>query len=486
MADYFDVFNNDVQQFLEPSDDRELRGSHIHVDSKVKWLEESEVNEPLDSELEEDDASDDGDLASGSESSSSSDESDSRYFTAEESAGEEERKVRPRSSSLGSYWTASEKSTFFNCLSRYSIHRLDEWRAKLPLKSKLEILMYYRVLRYNLQALQKSNMFGGLLSNEEFPIAYEMDEFYLQFEEFMSRQIRIEYEQPSAVMEDSIVSIDNWNRRWRAIYCKTAIEELVPVSSEPLPYSGEAVQFLTSCAKAYTKRLLWYAVLNELDKLSISKRLLFPEEEMFSNDDLVIEASDNQLPHVVTQSSIYKAVNILKQEGFNTPTLPETVLRTLEKFEVEPTPNGKLFKNRQVTMSLLPTLEQHGAVSPLSIEHQQDRPHHDAELNRIHKKLYTLHHGKKRKIEESFVQDDPLNCIDNPLEFELCDWETQRMEASDKRKSTLYQHALMAYYNDTQENKLTQLQAPPSEDIKPCSVPKIPTSLLNQFLHSNT
>ncbi|CDH16321.1 uncharacterized protein ZBAI_08109 [Zygosaccharomyces bailii ISA1307] len=484
VADYFEVFNNEVREFLEPSTDRELRGSHIHADSKIKWLEEPEEFQAAGSERAN--VTDGLGSASNSDTFSSSSESDSRYVTAEESAGEGEEDIRSQNYVLGSHWNASEKSTFFHCLSRYSIHRLDEWHGGLPYKSKFEILVYYQVLQYNLKEMQRYNMIGGLLSFEEFPIAYEMDEFYVQFEEFMSRQVRIEYEQPATDTEESLISLTNWNKRWQAIYCKAGIEELAPLCSEPLPHSEETIQFLTGCVKAYTKRLLWYAVVSELDKLSISKQLLFKDEEMIQDDDMVLNAGDAQLPHVVTPNSIYRALGILKQEGFSSPTLPETVLQTLEKFEVEPKPKGKLFKNRQVTMSLLPTLIQHSNLSLTAVGCKQESLSCNAELAQVHKKLHTIHQGRKRKIEETFVQDDPLNCIDNPLEFELCDWENEFMDAGDRKKSLLHQHRLMAYYSDDKDKNLIQIQAISPETSLDCPVQKLPTSLLKQFLHSNT
>ena len=83
------------------------------------------------------------------------------------------------------------------------------------------------------------------------------------------------------------------------------------------------------------------------------------------------------------------------------------------------------------------------------------------------------------------MQDDPLNCIDNPLEFELCDWENEFMDAGDRKKSLLHQHRLMAYYSDDKDKNLIQIQAISPETSLDCPVQKLPTSLLKQFLHSN-
>lgn len=524
VADYYDIFNNEVKQFLQPGFDYELESSRIHADSKVRSLEDPEEDEDGKSNEEDDESelsSAESESIAGSNGGSdgcdndedrdgsdyedhdenSSSESDSRYVTADESAGEEDIDSKEsKSFSLGTYWSSREKSVFFHCLSRYSIHRLDEWHSKLPSKAKFEILLYYKVLKYNLRELQRRNLVGGLVSNEDFPIAYEMDEFYVELEEFMSRQVRIEYEKPidsnsaddpSGNEEDDehLLSIDNWNKRWQAIYCKSGIDELKPLSSEPLPYSKETFQFLTDCAKAYTRRLLWFTVLQEMDKLSIAKKMLFPREQSFKDDDLVLHASDEQLPHVVTQSSVLKAISTLKQEGFNTPTIPETVLHTLEKFKVEPVPEGKLFKNQQVTQSLLPSLFKQGAADSAAfyLSDFHDSPHIKPESDPIHKKLYTIHNGKKRRIDDTFVRDDPFDSIDNPLEIDICDWEAQLLETRDTRLSKLHQHMLLSYYNSVRNQTYFQLDSEsPDQAQEPFPVEKFPSTLLNLFMHSNS
>lgn len=518
VADYYDVFNNEVKQFMETGVDHELKGSRIHVDSRVRCLEEpnegEEGEEDDESELSstgydsanENESGDDG--GDNNDSQDSGSDSDSRYVTAEESADENDVDFNESQNLiLGTFWSSREKSTFFHCLSRYSIHRIDEWHVRLPSKSKFDIMLYYRVLKDNLLELQRRNLLGGLLPNEDFPFAYEMDEFYVEWEEFMSHQVRIEYERPIDNSENSsgdvnndgdenreeeeeedLISIENWNKRWQAIYCKTGIEELKPLGSEPLPCSKEAFNFLTKCAKAYTKRLLWFTVLQDMEKLSVSKRSLFPDEGQVKDDDLVLHASDEQLPHVVTQSSVLKALNTLKQEGYYAPTIPETILRTLEKFEVEPNSKGKLFKNHHVTMSLLPSLLQQGALDsvPFHLTNSEPSSHSEPLQNMIHKKLYTIEHGKRRRIDESFVEDDPYDSIENPLEIDLCDWEAQLLEEKDLKLSKLHQHILLTYYSSTKDSTHVQLEPEsPDQAQEPCPVDKIPSTLLNLFMHSN-
>lgn len=517
IADYFDVFNNEVKQFMEPGVDYELKGSRIHIDSKVRYLEEPEEEEEEEGEgddeselssteynsaIDNEDGDDDNDNDNNQESGS---DSDSRYVTAEESADENTMESSElQNFILGTYWSSREKSIFFHCLSRYSIHRLNEWRTRLPSKSIFDIMLYYNVLKRNLMELRRRNLLGGLVPNEDFPFAYEMDNFYVEWEEFTSRQVRIEYERPmnnkrnyitdienrqDEDREEDLISVENWNKRWQAVYCKTGIEELKPLGSEPLPYSKEAFEFLNSCAEAYTRKLLWFTVLQDMEKLSVSKSSLFPDAELVNDEDLVLHAGDEQLPHVVTHSSVLKALNTLKQEGFYTPTIPDTVLKTLEKFEIEPNSKGKLFRNNQVTMSLLPSLLKQGTLdsTPFDLTSSESLQNSDPEPNVIHKKLYTIENGKRRRISGSFVEDDPYDSIENPLEIDLCDWEAQLLEEKDLKLSKLHQHMLLTYYSSTKNPTTIQLEPEsPDQAQEPCPVDGIPSTLLNLFMHSNS
>lgn len=103
----------------------------------------------------------------------------------------------------GSYWTAEEKEIFFNCLARYTIHKADEFEPYLPNKSPAEIYAYYTLLRKELKAL-KQNEFINDNSIEshvavevtyigvrysDLPIAYEIDEDTLEYEEDQSVEL---------------------------------------------------------------------------------------------------------------------------------------------------------------------------------------------------------------------------------------------------------------------------------------------------------
>lgn len=481
VANYFDVFNQEVRQFLDPHAHRDydIRGSRIHIDSRVKWLQEKDkVRES---------------------------EGDIDYESAEDEEIEVEKKIND--CALGTYWTASEKRMFFHCLSRYSIHRLEEWRGRLMNKSKFEILVYYEVLKKNLDCLKKSDMknFGGILSRMEVPIAYEMDEFFISFEESMCGKVRTEMDTaPIDVNQDEyLISLKNWNKRWLPIYSKTAIEELSPVCKEPLPVSKECLNFLTECCRVYTKKLLWYAVLSDIERASVSRDIFSNKEKSASSDsdDLVItnNQSHSSFPHIVTKESIFKALGLLKQEGYKAPTLGETILQTLEKFQLKHQENGKLFKNQKVAMSLVPSFLQNATISSTFLntpkrtmkENSKDSPDF-----LIARKLYKLNGGnghKRRRMSpeellDRFAEDDEMDRIDNPLELQLCDWETQFMDDTDTHKSLAYQHALLLYFSGEPQTDYT-IPHPTSTETNPiqeCPIPSLSTSLINRFLYTNT
>lgn len=491
LADYFDVFNEEVRQFFDPyaSNDGSMKGSRVHTESKVRWLQDNtreHEREDNDSDIEFDDMPDSDD--------------ESNYETAEEY--EEEINKNDEIEPLGTFWSSSEKTMFFHCLSRYSIHRLAEWRDRLPAKSSFEIMVYYRVLRDNLDSLKNSDMkrFGGILSRVDLPIAYEMDEFFVEFEERMSAGIRIETDKQLTEEEDDLqlICVKNWERRWLPIYSRSAIEELSPMCKEPLPFSHEALSFLTKCCEDYTKKVLTSALLNDLEKVSVPAAMFRQdgdEDVDPPSDDLVItqDKSKDIFPHVVNKESIANAVKLLKQEGLSTPTLGETVLRTLEKFQLKHQETGKLFKNKHVTMSLVPSLLSNFPISNITTHCDQADSNRDFQPDlTIARKLYKLNGGppprKKRRLVEGqrFLEDDPLDRMDNPLEFDLCDWETQLIDDVDARRSRVYQHTLLAYYSrETTPLDLAEPSTDPA-NAPSCPVPQLTSSMVSRYLHSNT
>lgn len=487
LADYFDVFNEEVRQFFDPfaSNDGSLRSSRVHMDSRVRWLQD---NIGIQKSYDDSDIDSDETVDSDDESS---------YETAEEYEEEIDKSggIEP----LGTFWSSSEKTLFFHCLSRYSIHRFEEWRDQLPAKSKFEIMVYYKVLQDNLNLLKRSDMkrFGGILSRTELPIAYEMDEFFIDFEEEMSARIRLEADKKYTEEEESdgLISLENWNKRWLPIYSRTAIEELSPVCKEPLPFSQDAIVFLTKCCKDYTKRVLTSALLNGLEKVSVPTAM-FCEKEDLPNDDLTVThgKSSNHFPRIVTKETIANAVTLLKQEGFETPTLGETVLRTLEKFQLKYQEKGKLFKNKHVTMSLVSSLISNFPIANTTAYHDKNESHRDPPLDLIiAQKLHKLNGGppprKKQRLAAAtrrFPEDDTLDRIDNPLELDLCDWETQLIDAADTRKSRVYQHTLLAYFSRNTEPLDLKTLTTDLDMASSCPVPSLTSSMVNRYLHTNT
>ncbi|CUM63728.1 uncharacterized protein PRCAT00001312001 [Priceomyces carsonii] len=113
----------------------------------------------------------------------------------------------------GSLWTPGEKEIFFTSLSRNSINRIDDIKEALPNKSHIEIMNYYNTLKKELINIKKNGrkikrhklqsrlgedegrLFKmvrnsrNLIRYSELPIAYEMSEYFIKFEEIQSNLI---------------------------------------------------------------------------------------------------------------------------------------------------------------------------------------------------------------------------------------------------------------------------------------------------------
>ncbi|QLG70893.1 hypothetical protein HG535_0A08390 [Zygotorulaspora mrakii] len=529
---YFDVYNAEVRQFFQPLsfDHYDLRGSHVHADSRVRRLEEKSHNandNEDESEYENEDENEQG----------YEDEQEDQHEYEHETSYSDERDMKREIQSFGSFWTASEKAVFFHFLARYSIHKLDEWRGKLPYKSKFEILTYFEVLKNNLAELKRSRMktFGGILSRMDLPIAYEVDECFLSFDENMSHTIRSELEPHAASTEqdneddEQMISFQNWNKRWKSLYSKANVEEILPMSNNPLPLSEKAMAFLVECCKNYARKLVWATILIDFEKKSIFKDAIFGAHPstISDDDDLVVSHSQKTKisPHIVTEDHVSKAISYMKMDGKYAPTLADTVLQTLDKFELKYDNEGKLFKNNKVTMSLLPSLLQNATPPTVffedskSTENTSNDDQNQADLI-VAKKLYKLNGGKptkRRKLSDddndTFIADDEFNRIDNPLELHLCDWEAELMDAQDQHASQIYQHTLLTYFarilpgadtnadtktvaesnnGDIDVQKSIILESPPSwqygapSEYSDLIVDQLPPSIINRFLFSNT
>lgn len=113
----------------------------------------------------------------------------------------------------GVLWTADEKEAFFRCLARFTIHRVDEFLDHLPSKSIGEIIAYYELLKRELRARQTRETHTVIISDndelslmrlrckhdivtipggighKDLPIAYEMSDEWVEFEEEQSIRI---------------------------------------------------------------------------------------------------------------------------------------------------------------------------------------------------------------------------------------------------------------------------------------------------------
>lgn len=121
----------------------------------------------------------------------------------------------------GLLWLPQEKDKFFRLLERYLIHRIDIIADQLPLKLTEEIMVYYSVLRkllqrekrkgrrqeypYTVTKRRKTKHLKGylaleLVSYDEMPIAYEMSETYLIFEDLQSKRMT-DWEPPDRLLQ---------------------------------------------------------------------------------------------------------------------------------------------------------------------------------------------------------------------------------------------------------------------------------------------
>ncbi|GEQ70477.1 hypothetical protein JCM33374_g4154 [Metschnikowia sp. JCM 33374] len=112
----------------------------------------------------------------------------------------------------GTLWTVDEKEKFFECLARFSIHRLDEFLPFLPNKSRIEIEAYYHLLKSELRRLTKYKTFSTFRRTHEgkmypttftmrvfdrgtsyssIPAAYEVDDEWMEFEEQQSHLLTV-------------------------------------------------------------------------------------------------------------------------------------------------------------------------------------------------------------------------------------------------------------------------------------------------------
>ncbi|CCK67978.1 Rrn5p KNAG_0A02890 [Huiozyma naganishii CBS 8797] len=433
---YIKLYNREVKQFYQVDQfvDYEIRGSRIHVDSHVRYLEK-------------------------------------RYLRQENLLGEE----------MGVYWSGKDKRKFFKLLERYSIHRLDDWWHCIGNKSKIEVLQYYDLLRRNVRLL-KDGRFKKLLRRSEIPIAYEVSEQFIELEELMAERLMTR-EDAGAVCpldhsDSGLVKFDDWNAKWLKVYRRSQFEDGNLVKT-PLPFSLESVQFIEGLVVQYVKRLLHFCVLPNINDCEVGK------------SDLLAYLSDRHarrkwsFPTTITREHIDRGLTIMRHEDIPVYTPGGNTLETLHKFGLVPEPlAGNVFRNRAIRDSLLPEIlsasvkfndsvtakacsdELTGGAPTSTIEQplDEDRAHY-----RTGTTTESLFIKKMAKLDASVTQnephsdeDDPVSFtivkrdgtpdvdatqrLDNATELSLYDWEAGQMDHADMVHSSKHESTLFHYF----------------------------------------
>jgi len=367
------MYNQEVNEFFQIGQtwDYTIRSSRVHYASQVSYVERAQ-------DLRDDDTKSldrEEELDSGNE-----DEDEDEDDT------------------VGSYWTGHENRLVFKLLSRYSIQRVSEWSHVLHEKSIFEIMEYYKILRSNLRQLRRQK-FKGLVKIADMDIAYDMDEQFIEMEEYMSTKPT----KKTITMKDTIkpvsselIDIDNWKKRWNSIYSKSHLEEVQEVRREVVSIDIASVRYMEDLVRQQLRRLLWYTVLPELQHKRISKRSLRallikddPKEhkrqrtqepnsktEKEEEEEEVVEIHHSHkkkkkkniainedhtpfYPTVITSAEVDKAITVMKNERNtkHTQTLGESVMDTINKYEIHYRPiDGNIFRKRSVRESIIPEM----------------------------------------------------------------------------------------------------------------------------------
>ncbi|CAI4047552.1 SUVZ12G1885 [Saccharomyces uvarum] len=244
--------------------------------------------------------------------------------------------------SLGVEWDSEEKETFFWCLSRYSIHRVEEWRPLLPRKSAMEILGYYKLLRRaSARANSRKAGDGGSA-----PIAYEMSSGWVALETKLSEAAgEAAAEAPATEEGDAeglLIDYDSWRRRWEAIYSHSRIAEIRPLPRHALPVSRGAAEALERSVRRYTRVLLWCTALAGMASRSV----------VAAGADASVGRGHRSLPTVVTRRQVERAL-CTEAQARDLHVLPRCVALTLRKWELDYPREGKLFRTREMARLFL-------------------------------------------------------------------------------------------------------------------------------------
>lgn len=476
-----------------------------------------------------------------------------RYQTRDDVDEENEGEVLE----IGSLWTSIEKRKFFRLLSRYSIHRFDDW---YPLfngtKSKQEILTYYEVLNKNLKLMKEKNP-NTLLRYDDYPIAYEVNDNFIEFEEHMSLRLmereKLPYfcDDPEEFVDpvkdgDRLIDVSKWNRRWHWLYRHSILKEevdtthperinneedyrddnlyelnqevgnkyiisqyepvdpeLLPTDSKrsltqipklALPFSKEAMSYLNDCVRNYIRDLLYYCVLPKINERSIpnskvkrvyqiSKRTNMKKalnnkhkNDMSVSDsihyELVVKHSTDKIayPHIITEDEINNGIMLMRREGKYVKTKSLSVIDTINKFEFE-CESEEAFKERLFLQSLIPQIIYDKLNHPIPLVNNNKSYETISKFDRVLQEpidqelkiicgLLPRHKGDITSTDPHFqiINDNIkyfgwnninqiLNLrLDNPLELELLDRETKRLEDKDMHESRQYLDSVYHYF----------------------------------------
>lgn len=456
---YYAMYNGELEEFFEVvSDDiSELRTSVIHARSECQYIQRERSEGEGQSE--------------GQGEGQSEDEDESKR-------DEEEYEE------CGTLWEAAEKRAFFRLLSRYSIHRVAEWRHMIPSKSLAEICMYYNVLKRNTQLL-RGRKSKGLLRVRDLPIAYEVDEPFVEMEEYMSAKPLNKYAAAQDVPEPEqkpghsllgLISLPRWQHRWKAMYSNAGLPDLYPMSRISAQVHPLAMQYLEQLIRARLRLLLWRTVLPVLPNRSIHRSRLLPksrrttktrakgkkraEAEAEAEGDISTDTEEDIdtdteedidtpldirngtsagaefTPAVISAEHVRRAVRTLQHDAaaaawgvggrrdpFAPATLAESVATTLRKFNVAYAPaSGSVFRDRRIRAGIVPAVL--GAVEAAAA----------AELQPL--SLPQRATGAEDGADE--WHETPARLARGQREDDACD-------AEDMRRSRQYSDAVFAY-----------------------------------------
>ncbi|QEU61024.1 Rrn5 [Kluyveromyces lactis] len=459
---YKSWYLDEAYEFFDPySQNQDLRKSRIHKDGICKYLQNEDPKPRSREELSGiDDGASDSDL---------------------DFSDEEERRSGGylQNQGLGSLWTGKEKQVFFHNLSRHSIHTLDTWSSQIPGKSKYEILVYYQVLRKNLEELRRlqTKRHGGILEYGEFPIAYEMSETWITLEEELSNEVdeQVPLNQEDATnaeISDPVAVIDwnNWYKRWDKFYARHRLLEYYPTNRRPSVFTPESMQIMELLVKRYTSNLLRETIIPSLEKKCVPRELLMSQktfkdarmkklrstcnitktiqDDQDDDGSLEIQTSNHEFPHIVTENDVISALVRLRlyNKGKLFLTYPESIVDSVDKFQIE-MERGKIFRNKNVLRHLKVLLYLQSSrihSKQLTFSRTDEKIDWEGDLNSANSSNNSIDNAdpsvsKKRKPLDPIFVDTP--------EYKKQKLQDESIDKDDELRSIKYTHTLLTWMN---------------------------------------